>query len=159
MAGRHNWNVGLPWCDLSRITIGCCNSSTYVSKEFHTFIPACPGATGCGYATVFTAYECLTFHHRILTCQVWARACPGATASENSHILTCQVWARDYWSDGIKGFWEMGNSDIERFLLTVKSIKEYFPLKINIPIFHHSIAPCTRHEYQALLNSNIFTKL
>ncbi len=38
-AGRHNWNVGLPWCDLSRITIGCCNSSTYVSKEFHTFIP------------------------------------------------------------------------------------------------------------------------
>jgi len=35
--------------------------------------PACPGATGCGYATVFTAYECLTFHHRILTCQVWAR--------------------------------------------------------------------------------------
>ena len=31
------------------------------------------GATGCGYATVFTAYECLTFHHRILTCQVWAR--------------------------------------------------------------------------------------
>jgi len=34
---------------------------------------ACPGATGCGYATVFTAYECFTFHHRILTCQVWAR--------------------------------------------------------------------------------------
>ncbi len=32
-------------------------------------VPACPGATGCGYATVFTAYECLTFHHRILTCQ------------------------------------------------------------------------------------------
>ena len=32
-------------------------------------MPACPGATGCGYATVFTAYECLTFHHRILTCQ------------------------------------------------------------------------------------------
>jgi len=31
------------------------------------------GATGCGYASVFTAYECLTFHHRILTCQVWAR--------------------------------------------------------------------------------------
>jgi len=35
--------------------------------------PACPGATGCGYTTVFTAYECLTFHHRTLTYQVWAR--------------------------------------------------------------------------------------
>jgi len=31
--------------------------------------PACPGATGCGYTNVFTAYECLTFHNRILTCQ------------------------------------------------------------------------------------------
>ena len=49
----------------------------------------------------------------------------------------------------------MGNWDIEKFLLTVKSIKEYFFLKINIPIFP---GPCTRHEYQALLNSNIFTK-
>jgi len=35
--------------------------------------PARPGATGCGYTTVLTAYECLTFHHRILPCQVWAR--------------------------------------------------------------------------------------
>jgi len=34
----------------------------------------------------------------------------------------------------------MGNWDIEKFLLTVKSIKEYFFLKINIPIFHHSLA-------------------
>jgi hypothetical protein len=74
-------------------------------------------------------------------------------------ILSYQVWAREYWSDGIKGFWEMGNWDIERLLLTVKSIKEYFFLKINIPIFHHPITPCTRHEYQALLNSNIFSKL
>ena len=32
-------------------------------------MPACPRATGFGYATVFTAYECLAFHHRILTCQ------------------------------------------------------------------------------------------
>ncbi len=31
------------------------------------------GATGYAHATVFTAYECLTFHCRILTCQVWAR--------------------------------------------------------------------------------------
>jgi len=65
----------------------------------------------------------------------------------------------EYWSDGIKGFWEMGNRDIQRFLLKAKSIKEYFSLKINIPIFHHSITPCTRHEYQALLNPNIFSKL
>jgi len=34
---------------------------------------ASESATGCGYKTVFTAYECLTFRHRILTCQVWAR--------------------------------------------------------------------------------------
>jgi len=27
------------------------------------------GATGCEYTTVFTAYECLTLHHRILPCQ------------------------------------------------------------------------------------------
>ena len=48
----------------------------YFSVEFYLLMPykpACHGATGCGYATVFTAYECLTFHHRILTCQVWAR--------------------------------------------------------------------------------------
>ena len=36
-------------------------------------IPACPGATGCGYTTVLIAYECFTFHHRILAYQVWAR--------------------------------------------------------------------------------------
>jgi len=36
-------------------------------------MPACPGATGSGYPTVFTAYQCLTFYHRVLTCQVWAR--------------------------------------------------------------------------------------
>ncbi len=30
---------------------------------------ACPGATGCGYAMVFIAYGCLTFHYLILTCQ------------------------------------------------------------------------------------------
>jgi hypothetical protein len=86
-------------------------------------------------------------------------ACPGATASENSQSPKSQVWARDYWSDGIKGFWEMGNWDIEKFLLTAKSIKEHFSLKINIPIFHHFITPCTRHKYQVLLNLNIFNKL
>jgi hypothetical protein len=37
------------------------------------FVSARPGATGSGYAIVFTTYECLTFDHRILTCQVWAR--------------------------------------------------------------------------------------
>jgi hypothetical protein len=36
-------------------------------------VPACPGATGCGYAIVFSVYDFLAFHHRILTCQVWAR--------------------------------------------------------------------------------------
>ena len=36
-------------------------------------MPACPGATGCEYTTVFTDYECLTLQHRILPCQVWAR--------------------------------------------------------------------------------------
>ena len=36
-------------------------------------VSACPGATGSGYPTVFTVYEYLTFHHCILTCQVWAR--------------------------------------------------------------------------------------
>jgi len=45
-----------------------------IENKFHGVkIMACPGATGFGYATVFTAYECLAFHHRILTCQVWAR--------------------------------------------------------------------------------------
>jgi hypothetical protein len=34
---------------------------------------ACPGATGFGYATVFTGYKCLAFHYRISICQVWAR--------------------------------------------------------------------------------------
>ncbi len=33
------------------------------------------GATGCGYTTIFTHYECLTLHHHILPCQVWAREC------------------------------------------------------------------------------------
>jgi len=36
-------------------------------------VPACPGATGCGYAIVFSVYDFFAFHHRILTCQVWAR--------------------------------------------------------------------------------------
>jgi hypothetical protein len=27
------------------------------------------GATGCGYAIVFSVYDFLAFHHRILTCQ------------------------------------------------------------------------------------------
>jgi hypothetical protein len=44
----------------------------------------------------------------------------------------------EYWSDGIKGFWEMGNWDIARFLLRVKSIKEYFSLKST---FRYSIIP------------------
>jgi len=57
------------------------------------------------------------------------------------------------------GFGEMGNWDIEEFLLTVKLIKKCFFLKINTPIFHHSITPCTRHKYQASLNPNIFSKL
>jgi len=59
----------------------------------------------------------------------------------------------EYWSDGIKGSWEMGNWDIERFLLTAKSIKEYFSLKINIPIFHHSLAQTwhAKHEYKELI--------
>jgi len=38
------------------------------------------------------------------------------------------------------GFGEMGNWDIEEFLLTVKLIKKCFFLKINTPIFHHSLA-------------------
>jgi len=48
----------------------------YFSAEAYLLMPckpACPGATGCEYTNVFTAYECLVFHHRILTCQVWAR--------------------------------------------------------------------------------------
>ncbi len=47
----------------------------FVASAKRYWIPdsARPGATGCGYATVFTAYKCLAFHHRILTCQVWAR--------------------------------------------------------------------------------------
>jgi hypothetical protein len=35
-------------------------------------VSASPGATGCGYAIVFTAYEGLALHYRILKCQVWA---------------------------------------------------------------------------------------
>jgi hypothetical protein len=33
------------------------------------WVQACPGATGCGYAIVFSVYDFLAFHHRILTCQ------------------------------------------------------------------------------------------
>ncbi len=36
-------------------------------------VQACPGATGCGYAIVFSVYDFLAFHHCILRCQVWAR--------------------------------------------------------------------------------------
>jgi len=50
-----------------------CRVSEVVPMECWPCMPACPGATGCGYATVFTAYQCLTFHNRILTYQVWAR--------------------------------------------------------------------------------------
>jgi len=67
-------------------------------------------------------------------------ACPGATASENSQTPKSQVWAREYWSDGIKRFWEIGNWDIEKFLFTAKSIKEHFSLKnqySNIPASHY----------------------
>ena len=61
---------------LARSLWNIIGSLYYFSAEFYLlrpYKPVCPGATGCGYATVFTAYECLTFHHRILTCQVWAR--------------------------------------------------------------------------------------
>ena len=55
-------------------------------------MPACPGATGCGYTTVFTAYECLTFHHRILTCQVWARGLgQGHNQKKDTHTLDFDV--------------------------------------------------------------------
>jgi len=55
-------------------------------------MPACPGATGCGYPTVFTAYECLTFHHRILTCQVWARGLgQGHNQKKDTHALDFDV--------------------------------------------------------------------
>ena len=50
-----------------------CAGISLLSLCNQVWVRACPGATGCGYPTVFTAYECLTFHHRILTCQVWAR--------------------------------------------------------------------------------------
>jgi len=46
-----------------------CNISEAESVELWSCKPACPGATGCAYATVFPVYECLTFHHRILPCQ------------------------------------------------------------------------------------------
>jgi hypothetical protein len=48
-------------------------------------MPACPGATGYAHATVFTAYECLTFHCRILTCQVWARGLGQGHKGTNSN--------------------------------------------------------------------------
>ncbi len=62
-----------PWRDV--LVKGYCrfNVNDAGAIKLSPRMPACPGATGCGYATVFTAYECLTFHHRILTCQVWAR--------------------------------------------------------------------------------------
>ena len=57
-------------------------------------MPACPGATGCGYTTVFTHYECLTLHHRILTCQVWARGLGQGFAMGLDLYLTAR-FARD----------------------------------------------------------------
>jgi len=47
----------------------------------------------------------------------------------------------------------MGNWDIEKFLLTAKSIEDYFFLKINIPIFQHSLAQTwhAKHEYKELI--------
>ncbi len=69
----HNWNIGLPWRELPGRLCCRCNTSEVESIELSPCKPACPGATRCGYTTVFTDYECLTFHHRILPCQVWAR--------------------------------------------------------------------------------------
>ena len=42
---------------------------------------------------------------------------------------------------------------LDRFLLTAKSIEDYFFLKINIPIFHHSLAQTwhAKHEYKELI--------
>jgi hypothetical protein len=39
------------------------------------------------------------------------------------------------------GFGEMGNWDIEKFLLAMKLIKVFF-LKINTPIFHYPMPAC-----------------
>jgi hypothetical protein len=46
----------------------------------------------------------------------------------------------EYWSDRVKGFWEMGNWDIEKLLFIVKSLRDCFSLRINISIFQHSLA-------------------
>ena len=62
-----------PWRDVIVKSYCRFNINDAGAIKLSPCMPACPGATGCGYATVFTAYECLTFNHRILTCQVWAR--------------------------------------------------------------------------------------
>jgi hypothetical protein len=62
-----------PWRDVIVINYCRFNIKDAGAIKLSPCMPACPGATGCEYTTVFTAYECLIFHHRILPCQVWAR--------------------------------------------------------------------------------------
>ena len=52
-------------------------------------MPACPGATRCGYATALTAYDGLAFHHRISASQVWAR---GLGQGSRLGLLWYRLW-------------------------------------------------------------------
>ncbi len=102
----HGENIGLPWRDIAGIPTwsGLWALQYLVSKLFVLMLcmPAFPGATGFGYATVFTAYQCIAFHHRILTCQVWARECWNsrfygqAVLSFLSMSCKCWDWFRDF---------------------------------------------------------------
>lgn len=84
-----------------------CTLSVTEALEFKSSESACPGATGCEYATVFTGYACLS-----ITVSWHARSGPG-----NS------------------GFWEnvipLRRDDLVKFFLKWKSINEKISFKIN----------------------------
>ncbi len=67
------WNNGPPWRDKNVTELLYCIVSVREALALKPSKSACPGATGCGFAIVFTGYDSLTFHCRILIWLVWAR--------------------------------------------------------------------------------------
>ena len=53
----------------------------------------------------------------------------------------------------------MGNWDIEKFLLIVKSLKDYFSLKINIPILPGPDLACKAWVKRAYLRNTVTTNV
>ncbi len=111
------WNDGPPWRDKNVTGLLLCINSVTEALALNSIKSACPGATGYGYAIVFTAYDSLTFH---------------------CHILTCQVWARGL-GQGIMGSGKMWQWFIEK--ISLKSIPPKAGLKTGSSTFQYSIIP------------------